>query len=130
MAPFGEPQTTVPCSLRDGSNGTMLEAHVPLPDTSVGKIQYKAMLGTTNGAFPFIYPDVDEGGNYYELSIPYRADFGDTILSILMFLVIATFVWGGLGFTLREMFSEDDRILGMPLEEGPAATPISPAKSK
>ena len=48
------------------------------------------------------------------MSIPYRAAFGDAILSILMFLVIATMVWGGLGFTLREMFSEDERILGMP----------------
>ena len=26
---------------------------------------------------------------------------------------------GGLGFTLREMFSEDDRILGMPEEVQP-----------
>ena len=69
--------------------------------------RYKAMLGTTNGAFPFIYPTVDEGGNYYELSIPYRASFGDAVFSILMFLVIATFVWGGLGFSLNEMFSEN-----------------------
>jgi hypothetical protein len=69
---------------------------------------------------------VEEGGNYYELSIPYRADFGDAILSVLMFLVIATFVWGGLGFTLREMFSEDERILGMPLEEMPSSVEINP----
>ena len=47
----------------------------------------------------------------------YRADFGDAIFSVLMFLVIASFVWGGLAFTLREMFSEDDRVLGMPTEE-------------
>ena len=111
-SPFNE--TGEHCDLRDGSNGTMLEAGIPLPDTSVGKIQYKAMLGTTNGAFPFIYPGVEEGGNYYELSIPYRASFGSAILSILMFLIIASFVWGGLGFTLREMFSEDDHILGLP----------------
>ena len=77
------------------------------------------MLGTANGAFPFSYPTVEEGGNYYELSIPYRAAFGDAILSIMMFLVIATMVWGGLGFTLREMFSDDERILGMPEEAQP-----------
>tara|TARA_B100000579_G_C22460011_1_gene678477 strand:- start:345 stop:692 length:348 start_codon:yes stop_codon:yes gene_type:complete len=100
----------------DGSNGTRIEAHIPLPDTSVGKLQYKAMLGTTNGAFPFSYPTLEQGGNYYELSIPYRAGFGDAILSILMFLVIASFVWGGLGFTLREMFSEDENVLGMPTD--------------
>ena len=105
------------CSLVDGANGTLIEAKVPLPDTSVGKLQYKAMLGTTNGAFPFTYPTAEQGGNYYQLTIPYRADFGDAIFSVLMFLVIASFVWGGLAFTLREMFSEDDRVLGMPTEE-------------
>ena len=117
MSAFRE--TMEQCDLLDGSNGTRLVGDIPLPDTSVGKIQYKAMLGTANGAFPFSYPTVEEGGNYYELSIPYRAAFGDAILSILMFLVIATMVWGGLGFTLREMFSEDDRILGMPEEIEP-----------
>ena len=82
-------------STLDGSNGTMLESHIPLPDTSVGKIQYKAMLGTTNGAFPFSYPTVEEGGNYYELAI-LRASFGSSLLAVMMFLVIASFVWGGL----------------------------------
>ena len=72
---------------------------------------------------------VDEGGNYYELSIPYRAGFGDAILSILMFLVIASFVWGGLGFSLREMFSEDDRVLGMPIEDEPQPAPKNLGKS-
>ena len=124
----GFSETSEQCTLLDGSNGTHLVGLVPLPDTSVGKIQYKAMLGTTNGAFPFSYPTVEEGGNYYELSIPYRAGFGDAILSILMFLVIATFVWGGLGFTLREMFSEEERILGMPLEEEPMPEVIKPGK--
>ena len=124
----GFDETSEGCTLLDGSNGTRLVGMVPLPDTSVGKIQYKAMLGTTNGAFPFSYPTVEEGGNYYELSIPYRAAFGDAVLSILMFLVIATFVWGGLGFTLREMFSEDERILGMPLEEDPMPVVVKPGK--
>jgi len=126
----GFSETSEQCTLLDGSNGTHLVGLVPLPDTSVGKIQYKAMLGTTNGAFPFSYPTVEEGGNYYELSIPYRAGFGDAILSILMFLVIATFVWGGLGFTLREMFSEEERILGMPLEEEPMPEVIKPGRGE
>ena len=92
-----------------------------MPDTSVGKIQYKAMLGTTNGAFPFIYPGVGEGGNYYEFTIPYRAGFGSAVLSILMFLVIASFVWGGLGYTLRAMFSEEERVLGLPRDHADGA---------
>ena len=123
-------ETFQDCPLLDGSNGTRLVSNVPLPDTSVGKIQYKAMLGTTNGAFPFTYPTVEDGGNYYELSIPYRAGFGDAILSILMFLVIASFVWGGLGFSLREMFSDDDRILGMPPEEDPPSEAIGEGRGK
>ncbi|MDP6703093.1 MAG: M14 family zinc carboxypeptidase [Candidatus Thalassarchaeaceae archaeon] len=109
------------CILRDGSNGTMLEADVPLPPTSVGRVHYKAMLGTTNGAFPFIYPGVEEGGDYYELAVPYRAGFGSAVLSILMFLVIASFVWGGLGYALRAMFSDEERVLGLPMDHAVVA---------
>jgi len=103
------------CQLQDGMNGTLISAGIPLPDTVVGEIHYKAMLGTTNGAFPFRYPPADEG-DYYTLSLPYRADFGSTVFAVLMFLVIATFVWGGLAFTLRAMFSEDQKVLGLPPE--------------
>jgi len=106
------------CVLLDGANGTMLMGHIPLPDTSVGKIQYKAMLGTTNGAFPFTYPGVEEGGNYYELGIPYRASFGSSVLAVLMFLVIASFVWGGLGYTLRAMFDDERGVIGLPEDGG------------
>ena len=112
MSPFMELDEQ--CLLLDGSNGTMLESHIPLPDTSVGKIQYKAMLGTTNGAFPFTYPTVEEGGNYYELAIPYRASFGSSLLAVMMFLVIASFVWGGLGLTLRAMFDDERGVIGLP----------------
>ena len=112
MSPFME--LNEQCLLLDGSNGTMLESHIPLPDTSVGKIQYKAMLGTTNGAFPFTYPTVEEGGNYYELAIPYRASFGSSLLAVMMFLVIASFVWGGLGLTLRAMFDDERGVIGLP----------------
>lgn len=104
------------CELLDGSNGTVLQAKIPVPDSSVGKIHYKAMLGTTNGAFPFSYPTVAEGANYYELSIPYRASFGSSVLALLMFAFIATMVWGGLGYTLREMFNDERDVLGLPPE--------------
>jgi len=104
------------CVLLDGSNGTLLQAKVPVPDSSVGKIHYKAMLGTTNGAFPFSYPTLSDGPNYYELSIPYRAAFGSSVLALLMFALIATMVWGGLGYTLKEMFNDDRDVLGLPAE--------------
>ncbi len=108
------------CQLKDGMNGTLISADIPLPDTAVGEIHYKAMLGTTNGAFPFRYPPADEG-DYYTLSLPYRADFGSSVFAVIMFLVIATFVWGGLAFTLRAMFSEDQKVLGLPPERIPNA---------
>ena len=71
------------------------------------------MLGTTNGAFPFTYPTLEKG-NYYELAIPYRASFGSSVLSVMMFIVIASFVWGGLGLTLRAMFDEEGGVIGLP----------------
>jgi hypothetical protein len=104
------------CILLDGSNGTVLQAQIPVPDSSVGKIHYKAMLGTTNGAFPFSYPTMTDGPNYYELSIPYRASFGSSVMALLMFALIATMVWGGLGYTLKEMFNDDRDVLGLPAE--------------
>ena len=110
-------ETSQNCILKDDSNGTRVEANIPIPDTLVGKIQYKAMLGTTSGAFPFTYPTLEEGGNYYEIFLPYRANFGSAILSVIMFLVIASFVWGGLGFSLKQMFSEEGKVLGMPESE-------------
>jgi len=52
--------------------------------------------------------------------LPYRADFGSSVFAVIMFLVIATFVWGGLAFTLRAMFSEDQKVLGLPPERLPS----------
>ena len=105
------------CELRDGTNGTILTSSVPIPDTSVGKLQYRAQLGTTNGAFPFTYPTLEDGGNYYELTMPYRAGFGSAVLSVLMFAFIATIVWGGLAFLLRVMLDEDAPVLSLPPED-------------
>jgi len=112
MAPFEETEDI--CVLLDGSNGTLLSADVPFPNTLVGKIQYRATLGTTSGAFPFTYPSLEMGGNYYEFGVPYRAGFGSAILAVLMFAFIATMVWGGLGYTLRAMFDDERDVLALP----------------
>ena len=111
LSPFE--QTNEPCVLLDGSNGTRIVSNVPAPDTAVGKIHYKAVLGTTNGAFPFTYPDPDTA-NYYQLSVTYRAPFGSGILALMMFALIATMVWGGLGYTLRAMFDDERGVIGLP----------------
>ena len=64
-------QTTIRCELLDGSNGTTVIANIPVPETSVGEIHYRAMLGTTNGAFPINYPAPgEEPGDYYVMTIP------------------------------------------------------------
>jgi hypothetical protein len=105
----GFDQTTIRCELLDGTNGTMVIANIPVPETSVGEIHYRAMLGTTNGAFPINYPTLGEQpGDYYVLYLPYRAGFGSAVLAFMMFIFIASVVWGGLGFTLREMFRDPD----------------------
>ena len=105
----GFEETTIRCELLDGSNGTTAIANIPVPETSVGEIHYRAMLGTTNGAFPINYPAPgEEPGDYYVMSLPYRAGFGSSLLAVFMFLIVAGVVWGGLAFTLREMFSGDD----------------------
>ena len=105
----GFDQTTIRCELLDGTNGTTVIANIPVPETSVGEIHYRAMLGTTNGAFPINYPALgEEPGDYYVLYLPYRAGFGSAVLAFMMFILIASVVWGGLGFTLREMFRDRD----------------------
>ena len=105
----GFEQTTIRCELLDGSNGTTAIANIPVPETSVGEIHYRAMLGTTNGAFPINYPAPgEEPGDYYVMTLPYRAVFGSSLLALFMFMIVAGVVWGGLVFTLREMFSVDE----------------------
>ncbi len=107
MSPFE--QTSISCQLLDGSNGTAVISNIPIPSTSVGEIHYRAMLGTLNGAFPINYPAPGEAaGDYYVLPIPYRAGFGSSMLALFMFIIVAGVVWGGLAFTLREMFSGDE----------------------
>ena len=69
------------------------------------------------GHSPSPYPTLEDGGNYYELTMPYRAGFGSAILSVLMFAFIATIVWGGLAFLLRVMLDEDAPVLSLPPED-------------
>ena len=105
----GFEESTIRCELLDGSNGTTVIANIPVPETSVGEIHYRAMLGTTNGAFPINYPAPgEEPGDYDVMSLPYRAGFGSSLLALFMFVIVAGVVWGGLAFTLREMFSGDE----------------------
>jgi hypothetical protein len=88
------------CKLLDGSNGTTLRAEVPVDDALTGQLHYKSRLGTLSGAFPYTYP---ADSQYHVLEFPYRAPFGSFTSSIMLFLVVAFAVWGGLGLALRLM---------------------------
>lgn len=98
-------ETNEGCELRDGRNGTVYRSMLPIDDASVGQVHYKAMIGTLSGAFPFSYP---ANGGYEVLSVPYRAPFGSGAVAFFMFMIIASLVWGGLAWSLREMLSEGE----------------------
>ena len=91
------------CSTSDG-NGTLLRAMIPVSETATGEVHYKALVATLGGS-DFQYP---ADGEYYVLSVSYRASYGSTFGAIVMFLLVAGTVWGGLATSLRAMPSSDD----------------------
>ena len=101
MAPFEDTSST--CTLLSGENGTVIRSNLPIPDTISGEVHYKAMLGTLGGGDMYLYPS---NGDYYVLSIDYRADYGTFGGALFMFLVVAGFVWGGLAICLRMMLTD------------------------
>jgi len=97
------------CTLADGDvNGSKLVANLPVPDDESGIVHYKSMLGTTSGLSMLEYP---EYGQYYVLDIVYRAPYGHLGAAMFLFVIVATFVWGGLGIALREMLSDGEESL-------------------
>lgn len=99
MTGFEETQNN--CTLKDNNTGTTIVANLPVPDDFSGKLHYKSMLGTRSGTFPFSYPE--PAGTYEEISIAYRAPFGNTFMALLLFFIVITAVWGGLGVALKIM---------------------------
>ena len=99
MTGFQETEDT--CELTNGDNGTLIVAEVPVPEDTSGKFQWKSMLGTRSGTFPFAYPAPQ--GTYHETSLPYRAPFGNSALAFLMFFIVAGTVWGSLGLAIKKM---------------------------
>ena len=97
------------CTLTSGDeNGTLLVSKVPIPEDESGIVHYKSMLGTTSGVFMIEYP---ANGQYYVLDIAYRAPYGNFGAALFLFIVVATFVWGGLGIALREMLDDGEKSL-------------------
>jgi len=96
----GFQETSENCTLDNNETGDLIVANVPVPDDFSGKLHYKSMLGTRSGTFPFSYP---AAGIYEEVSVAYRAPFGNAFMAILLFFIVATAVWGGLGVALKVM---------------------------
>ena len=78
---------------------------IPVGETATGEVHYKARISTLGGSDFYQYP---ADGEYYVLSVSYRASYGSTFGAIAMFLVVAGTVWGGLGASLRTMFAGND----------------------
>ena len=105
----GFEETEDNCTLNDGDeNGTKLVSNIPVPDDESGIVHYKSMLGTTSGLYMLEYP---EYGQYYVLDISYRAPYGNVGAALFLFVIVATFVWGGLGIALREMLDDGEESL-------------------
>ena len=104
-------------TLENNGTGDIIVANVPVPDDFSGKLHYKSMLGTRSGTFPFSYP---APGTYEEISIAYRASYGNTFMALLLFFVVITAVWGGLGVALKIMMDsgKDEPQLGKKEAQG------------
>jgi hypothetical protein len=91
------------CSLAAG-NGTLLRAMLPVSETAVGEVHYKATVSTLGGS-DLQYP---ADGDYFVLDVSYRAAFGSVFGAFFTFSLVATFVWGGLAVALRIMLGDDE----------------------
>jgi len=102
------------CPLAAG-NGTLLRALLPVSETAVGQVHYKATVSTLGGADLYQYP---ADGDYYVLEVSYRAAFGSVFGAFFTFTLVATFVWGGLAVALRIMLTgeEEEKVFEEGLE--------------
>jgi len=101
------------CTLTNNETGTLIVSNLPVPEDFSGKLHYKAMLGTRSGTFPFAYPG---NGMYEEVAVAYRAPYGNTVLAVLLFIIVAGTVWGSLGIAIKKMNeseSEESSIVGV-----------------
>ena len=96
----GFEETGSNCTLNNNETGNLIVSYLPVEDEFSGKLQYKAMLGTRSGTFPFSYP---ANGGYEEVTIAYRAPYGNAILAFLLFALVAGTVWGSLGLAIKKM---------------------------
>ena len=104
MAPF-EIMEDSTCELLNNSGiGYKVVANIPIGDDESGTLYYKAMVSTLGGTQKIDYPETSK---IYQIKIDYRAPYGTVFGSVMLFVTVAVFVWGGLGVCLRMMMEDD-----------------------
>ena len=94
--------------LNDSGQGYKVVANLPVGDDENGVLHVKAMISTLGGTQKIEYPS---NSQYYEMKIEYRAPFGNVLGSMMLFMTVAFFVWGGLGVCLRLMMVDEEEVL-------------------
>ena len=104
MTPF-EIMEDSTCELLNNSGiGYKVVANIPIGDDESGTLYYKAMVSTLGGTQKIDYPETSK---IYQIKIDYRAPYGTVFGSVMLFVTVAVFVWGGLGVCLRMMMEDD-----------------------
>ena len=93
--------------LNESGQGYKVVANLPIEDDESGFLHYKAMVSTLGGTQKIEYPP---NSQYHEIKIDYRAPYGTVFGSMVLFVTIAVFVWGGLGVCLRMMMDDQDEM--------------------
>lgn len=91
--------------LNDSGVGYKVVADVPIGDDETGILHVKSMVSTLGGTQKIEYPT---NYQYYELKVDYRAPFGNVFGSMMLFMTVVVFVWGGLGVCLRLMMDDEE----------------------
>ena len=91
--------------LNDSGVGYKVVADVPIGDDETGILHVKSMISTLGGTQKIEYP---ANYQYYELKVDYRAPFGNVFGSMMLFMTVVVFVWGGLGVCLRMMMVDEE----------------------
>ena len=90
--------------LNESGEGYKIMANIPIDNDETGYLHYKSMVSTLGGSLKIEYPP---NAQYYEIKMDYRAPYGTIFGSVMLFMTVAFFVWGGLGVCLRMMVDDD-----------------------
>ena len=104
MSPFSVEEDST-CDLLNSSGvGYKVVADIPIKDDESGTLYYKAMVSTLGGTQKIEYP---ANSGVFQIKVDYRAPYGTIFGSVMLFMTIAVFVWGGLGVCLRMMMDDE-----------------------